>query len=481
MNISDWIPAEALVPDSAARWRAPIQESFQFLFTRLSQPRLAAKIAEQMMLPPNTPPERRLVQLIAKMPGLQKIGQVVARNRRVPEALRLALVDLENGMSDVTASEIRAIIRDRLGPRLKEFDVELDSRILSEASVSAVIRFTWRNPNRERGRGVFKVLKPHVPGCFAEDMRLLQKLGEYLTSREKKYGFAVREVDETLTEVRLLLTHELEFTREQATLAEAEEIYHGTLGIRVPRVITPLCTSDITAMSEETGVKVTDAVRRSTIRRRRIANQLLEALIAVPLFSNRAASVFHADPHAGNLLYDEPNRELVILDWALAERLPLAARRQVILLAIMMTLQNREAVIQSITALRRPGPPRGADRIIACEVGDFFERLPDGHTPGVLDAMRLLDEIALQGVRFEPTLFLFRKSLFTLDGVLEDVAGSEVRMDEVMTRHFLTRWASSFGLFYSPLAFRDVVSLEWNAMLYPARWIGQKLLRIGKK
>ncbi|MEN6336906.1 MAG: ATP-binding protein, partial [Phycisphaerales bacterium] len=39
--------------------------------------------------------------------------------------------------------------------------------------VSAVVRFTWRNPRTaQRERGIFKVLKPHIPGCFAED-RLL--------------------------------------------------------------------------------------------------------------------------------------------------------------------------------------------------------------------------------------------------------------------------------------------------------------------
>ena len=54
--------------------------------------------------------------------------------------------------------------------------------------------------------------------ALREDMALLQKLGEFLTSRERGYDFAVRDIDEMLTEVRLLLERELDFTREQATL-----------------------------------------------------------------------------------------------------------------------------------------------------------------------------------------------------------------------------------------------------------------------
>ena len=83
----------------------------------------------------------------------------------------------------------------------------------------------------------------------------------------------------------------------------------------------------------------------------------------------------------------------------------------------------------------------------------------------MLDAMRLLDRIALQGVHFAAPLFLFRKSLFTLDGVIHHLAGSDVRIDRAMVRYFLTRWAASLGLFYSPLTLRDFLSVEWNALL----------------
>jgi ubiquinone biosynthesis protein len=474
-NIGDaiigMVPVESLVPDDAQRWRPLVADAMRFFFTRLSSPRLAAKIAEQMELPPDTAPEQRLMRLISKMPGLQKLGQVLARNPRLAPALRTALTELENGISDVTAAEVRAILRRKLGSRLTRFGVHLEDRILSEASVSAVIPFTWKNPHRERERCVFKVLKPHIPACFGEDMALLQQLGTYLAGRQTGYGFALAEVDLMLTEVRLLLGHELDFRREQATLAEAAGTYRGTLGIRVPRIIPVLCTPEITAMTEETGVKVTDAFRRAPIRRLRIAEQLVEALIAVPLFSARHESTFHADPHAGNLLYDPPNRELILLDWALAERLSLEARRDVVMLAVMMSLQNPGGVRDAVLALHQPGSrKRGAERrIIVRAVDRFFAELPKDYSPGVLDAMQLLDEIALQGVHFDAHLFLFRKSVFTLDGVLHDIAGPEVRMDQIIVRYFLTRWAASFGLFYSPLSLPDFLSVEWNALLYPAR------------
>ncbi len=262
-EIGKWIgrlvPVETLVPDSSRRWRPLVRDSFQFLFERLSDRRLATKVVEQFELPAGTAPEQRLLRLVNKMPGLQKAGQVLARNRRLSSTLRRALSELENGMSDVTPQQVRRLIEEGLGNRLQAYAVELEPAILSEASVSAVIRFTWNRPDREREQGgVQSLLKPYVPDCFSEDIRLLRSLGEFLSSPRRGYGFAVHEVREMLAEALLLLARELDFRREQATLAEAARMYRASIE-RVPRLIAPLSTGKITAMSAEAGVKVTEA------------------------------------------------------------------------------------------------------------------------------------------------------------------------------------------------------------------------------
>jgi ubiquinone biosynthesis protein len=441
----DFVSVESLVPEAHAEWRPLVRNAFEFVFSHLSAARLQPKIIEQLTMPPDTPPERRLLRLIARMPGLQKLGQVLARNRRLPEALRHALEELENGMCDAQPGEIRAIVERELGTRLQVDGVEMAPAIWKEGSAAAILPFTWQPAAGETERGVFKVLKPYVPGYFAEDMSLLQGLAEFLE---------VRDLRESIAEVRLLLEHELDFTREQATLVEAARGYRSSIGIRVPRLIPGLCSGQVTAMSREDGVKVTDACRRSPIRRRRIAGQLIEGLLAAPLLSREECSVFHADPHAGNLLYDEPNRELIILDWALAERLNLETRRRLVMLAIMMMLRHEAGVREAVVALAG-----GKQRLlIRRNVQRFFAALPAERQPGTLMAMRLLDGLALAGVRFAAPLFLFRKIVFTLDGVLHDVDEREVRMDQVIAREYLTRWAASFGLLHSPLTLEDLAS-----------------------
>ena len=467
------IPVEHLVPEPYTAWRQPVREAMLFVADHFSDARLAVKLLEQIELPPNARPETRLLQLIAKVPGLQKLGQVLARNRHLRPALRKALAELENGIHDVDAAGVEAIIRQQLGPKLERFAVEIKAKLLSEASVSAVICFTWRNPQSgARERGVFKVLKPHIPLYFAEDMELLQELARYFGSRHREYGSGASAIPDTFKKVRRLLQHEVDFPREQKTLLEAGELYKHVRGVRIPGVIRPLCTDTITAITEETGAKVTDEVARMPASRRRaVAQQLVEALVAVPLFAPSKHSLFHADPHAGNLLYNGRTGELIIIDWALRERLSREQRRQLALLFLMVALRDPVGAANAITAMaERPGR-RGSRKaqVIRDRVRRFMDALPLTRLPSATDAMRLLEEVAFQGVRFPAPLIMLSKVLFTLDGILEDIGGHGASMGVVMARHIARRWLTDRAAFASPLTSKDWITVQCSALLYSSR------------
>lgn len=474
--VDDIVPVNALVPDAYKPWRPPVRDAMMFVVTHLSATRLAPKLLEQIELPPKTPPEVRLLRLIAKVPGLQKLGQVIARNQHLHPALRNALAKLENGIRDVQPGDIRAIVHKALGPKVKAFAVEVAPRILKEASVSAVVRFVWRNPEtRRRERGVFKVLKPHIPEYFAEDMEYLQGLAHYFGDRHHTYGFAPHLIPDTFQKVRRLLRHEVNFSREQKTLTEAASLYRDFPGVRIPRVIHHLCTPTITALTEEKGIKVTSAAARfPAMRRRRIAEQLIESLIAVPLFSSTHDAIFHGDPHAGNLLYDNDSSELVILDWALRERLNREQRRHLALLFLMVTLRDPVGTSGEIVALSQPrirlSSPRG--RKVRDSVDRFLDELPASRMPSGADAMRLLERVAIAGVKFPSSLIMLSKVMFTLEGILGDIVGADTGMGFTLARHVAQHWIANRSAFRSPLMTRDWFTLQCSALLYTSRlWL----------
>lgn len=470
------VPVDALVPEAYVKWRPPVRDAMMFVVSHLSAARLAPKLLEQIELPPKTPTEVRLLRLIAKVPGLQKLGQVIARNQHLRPALRRALAKLENGIRDVRPEDIRELIQNKLGPRVKTFDVTIAGTILSEASVSAVVRFTWKNlETGRRERGVFKVLKPHIPEYFAEDMEYLQGLAQYFGDHHHRYGFAADLIPGTFRKVRRLLRHEVNFTREQKTLVEAAVLYESFPGVRVPRVIRPLCTPTITALTEERGIKVTSAAARlPAAGRKKIAEQLIEALVAVPLFSATQDAVFHGDPHAGNLLYDNRTGELTIIDWALRERLGRDQRRRLALLFLMVSLRDPIGVSNEIAALSqsrmRMTSPRG--RMVQQEVNEFLKEMPPSRMASGADAMRLLERVAVKGIKFPTSLIMLSKVMLTLDGILGDIGGSDTGMGFTIARHVAQHWLANRSAFRSPLVTRDWLTLQCSALLYTGRlWV----------
>src|SRR5579864_2572343 len=474
--VDEIVPVEALVPEAYIKWRPPVREAMMFVIARLSPARLAPKLLEQIELPPRTSAENRLLRLIAKVPGLQKLGQVIARNQNLSPALRRALARLENGIRDVEPRDIRAIVERNLGPKMKKYAVEIAPEILKEASVSAVVRFKWKDPESgKRERGVFKVLKPHIPEFFSEDMDYLQGLAEYFGDQQHNYGLPPHLIPDTFRKVRRLLRHEVNFAREQKTLAEAARLYEGCSGVRVPQLIRPLCTPGITAMTEEKGIKVTSAAARLPAPgRQRVAEQLVQALVAVPVFSATENAIFHGDPHSGNLLYDNRTRELTILDWALRERLGREQRRHLALLFLLVALRDRVGVCNEIIALsqRRIRLTSPTGRAIHDAVGGFLDEMPASHLPSGADAMRLLERVAVKGIRFPGSLVMLSKVMFTLEGILSEMIGPNEGIGFTLARHLAQRWFSNRSALRSPLKARDWFTIPCSALLYTSRlWV----------
>ena len=473
--VDEVVPVERLVPESYVQWRPPVRDAMMFVIARLSPARLAPKLLEQIELPPDTSAETRLLLLIAKVPGLQKLGQVIARNQNLHPALRKALSRLENGIRDVAPEDVRSLIQRELGDKIDTYKVRIATSILSEASVSAVIRFTWKNPEtRRRQRGVFKVLKPHIPEYFAEDMEYLQGLAQYFGGRHHAYGFKVRAIPDTFRKVRRLLQHEVNFKREQKTLVEAAELYKGMSGVRVPQLMLPLCTPSITALTEERGIKITNAAARLPAeRRRKVAEQLIEALVAVPLFAATEEAVFHGDPHAGNLLYDNRTGQLAIIDWALRERLGREQRRNLALLFLMVNLRDPVGASSAIAALSQNSAmasPGG--RLIRQVVRDFLGQIPPSKFPSAADAMRLLEKVAMKGIRFPAALIMLAKVMFTLEGILGDIIGKDRDIGMAIARRVARRWFANRSAIRSPLHSGDWLTLQCSALLYTSRtWL----------
>ncbi|HWI69500.1 MAG TPA: hypothetical protein VNS88_14190, partial [Nitrospiraceae bacterium] len=114
--------------------------------------------------------------------------------------------------------------------------------------------------------------------------------------------------------------------------------------------------------------------------------------------------------------------------------------------------------------------PRG--RMIRELVASFLDEIPPTRMPSGADAMRLLERVAIRGIKFPGSLIMLSKVMFTLEGLLGDIVGSDRAMGFTLVRHVAQHWLANRSAFRSPLATRDWVTLQCSALLYTSRlWV----------
>jgi hypothetical protein len=181
-------------------------------------------------------------------------------------------------------------------------------------------------------------------------------------------------------------------------------------------------------------------------------------------YSRERTSLFHCDPHAGNLFLTDEGR-LAILDWSLVgilQKRERIAMTQIILAALTLNGQKVAALVASLAQ-------RGTvDRaVLDGIVRDRLQQVQRGQLPGLSWVIGLLDDASQRaGLRVSTDLMLLRKSLLTLAGVVTELAGDETTIDAVVlgdfVGHFIAelprRWPGGMGS-------RDFVTRVSNADL----------------
>jgi ubiquinone biosynthesis protein len=161
-------------------------------------------------------------------------------------------------------------------------------------------------------------------------------------------------------------------------------------------------------------------------QRMMLARSLFEAIICVPLFMMEELALFHGDPHAGNILIvpgnDRKSFDVALLDWTLAGHLSKQQRIYVmeLLLGIIKNdSRTLAAVIESFALESDEGVnlEHLAERIqVLLTSKDYLAN------DSLKKTFLLLETMTLEGVVFPSELILFRKSFFTLEGVLHDIS-----------------------------------------------------------
>jgi ubiquinone biosynthesis protein len=190
------------------------------------------------------------------------------------------------------------------------------------------------------------------------------------------------------------------------------------------------------------GEKVTAHRLDTRSEKRWLTGLTIDALIARPIFLRASQALFHADPHAGNLFFTR-DRRLAILDWSLVGSLGERERVAMVQITLGALMLHAERIVGILAGLaeRQPVDLPALKSIVHAWLG----RIRQGQFPGFAWLMGLLDEaFQTARLRFGADLLLFRKILYTLEGVIADIGAGENRIDEVLWSEFLAHLAVEY-------------------------------------
>jgi ubiquinone biosynthesis protein len=450
------------IPELYGHYRAVVRDGIEFFLSQVGRHRLMELVACQLKLDPAADTQERLLELAKRFPTLHKLGQIIARNPNIDPVVKKWLIHLENGCYGTPLDGIM----ERIGRQLGRFDnrdrVQVQPAILSEASVGAVIAFDWNQPSpQNRIEGVFKILKPGTRMHLEEELLILEKTAAFFEENRHHYPLKDFKFLDVFKEVREMLVKEIDLAAEQANLVEAARFYRDMESIQIPQLF-PFSTDTMTAMAYLNGPKITDAILNQK-QRRRCAAVLFEALVCRPLFSRREPSLFHGDPHAGNILAvnDRGSGRLRIglLDWSLAGRLSKRERVKTVRLIQAVFKKDLSSIRRSIKALaigasmESPQQRQKFRKLVLSMVrSSGFDRLPL-----IKRTFALLEQLTFEGFVFPAQLMLFRKAIFTLEGVLFDLWPSfdiDAAVTQYLTALMTQEMPTRLGNLFFPLVDR---------------------------
>ncbi|MBZ0301500.1 MAG: AarF/ABC1/UbiB kinase family protein, partial [Anaerolineae bacterium] len=245
--------------------------------------------------------------------GFVKLGQVLAmRYDLLPMAYCEALASLLDQMPTVPLAKLLTIIERDLGRPWPEIYRHIDSEALGSASIAQVHGAELVDGRRV----VIKVLRPHSRTYFRIDFFNARLFARFFDSLGLIPSLNLRLLTE---EVIQLTEEELDFRREAQNIDLLHrQLESDGLAHTVPQVVPQGCGEQVVTMERMDGIWLKDVLVAdpadlpSNLDRERLAALLFESIL-VQIFRHR---LFHADPHAANILI-RPDGSLGYVDFGL--------------------------------------------------------------------------------------------------------------------------------------------------------------------
>jgi predicted unusual protein kinase regulating ubiquinone biosynthesis (AarF/ABC1/UbiB family) len=313
----------------------------------------------------------------------------------------------------------------------KEWDGKINEKLSSiepNAIASASIGEVYRGVLKDGTKVAVKVQRPTIQSIIQTDFRSLSIIiwfANYFAPIPK--GFISFKM--LFQELKQVIGRELDFKKEMESAIHFEQRFKAFSGLKIPKVYKELCTSQVLVMEWIDAVRITDvkSLERFQVDRDQIAQRLFRLFIPQWL----EAGIFHADPHAGNVLV-QSDGTLVLLDFGMVGEISKsdAANFQSLLEAIL--LKNYSKAAEVLVKLGFLLPEANLNIIEKMLTDALTLDLTQLKELDLLDLKKEINAIVKSLPLQVPTRFVFLgRSFVTIEGMLHTISPNKETLDIV--------------------------------------------------
>jgi len=269
-----------------------------------------------------------------------KLGQwLSSRADILPQPYLEELAKLQDSVPPAPFDQIKPIIEKDLGPIDEKFD-EIDHNCISGASLGQVYRGSISGQQI-----AIKVKRPGINKVVAKDLKVLKKI----------LPLALRFVDPNLRySAKTMLSQfietiyeEMDYTIESENLKKIKNDMENT-DIVVPSIFDDFSSKNVLTMEYLPGIKITNvqALDEKGIDREQLVIDVHKVFFTMLL----KHSIFHADPHPGNISVTDDGK-LILYDYGMVGRINNETRFKLIRLYLALVEKNPPRVVNAMNEL----------------------------------------------------------------------------------------------------------------------------------
>ncbi|MGH1567945.1 MAG: ABC1 kinase family protein, partial [Nitrosopumilus sp.] len=308
-----------------------------------------------------------------------KLGQwLSSRADILPQPYLEELSKLQDSVPPAPYDQVKPIIEKELGPIHEKFD-EIDPHSISGASLGQVYRGSISGQQI-----VVKVKRPGIEKVVFEDLKVLKKV----------LPLALRFVDPNLRySAKAMLSQfietiheEMDYTNEAHNLKTIKDDMANSSSVIVPSVYDDYSSKNVLTMEYLPGIKVTNvkALDEKGIDREQLVIDVHKVFFTMLL----KHSLFHADPHPGNISVTDDGK-LILYDYGMVGRINNETRFKLIRLYLALVERNPPRVVNAMNELSMLTP--GYNREVIEKGIELSIRAMYGNKPDEMEVQSLME------------------------------------------------------------------------------------------